>query len=268
MHAAIALPELQRRFLAALYDDATPGPLQMIAGNGLEPSARLRVYRRSCSEIQTAALRAAYPAVLALVGAAFFEQTVRGYRHAHPSGSGNLQELGANFADHLQSLAALAGFPYVSDVARLEWCRQLSALAADAEPVAADAVTQQLERAAGFVRIDLHPSVHTVDSQHPVLTVWRYATNPTPAGLQLTTAGEQVVLWREDGEIAMATPDAASFACIDALWLGQSPEHACTAALAIDPAFDWSACVASLAGHGLITASDTIVTHEESLPCS
>ncbi|TAN08217.1 MAG: DUF2063 domain-containing protein [Rhodanobacteraceae bacterium] len=255
MPAAPALPELQRRFLAALYDDAEPGPVAAIAGNGLEPDARLRIYRHSCNEIQTGALRAAYPAVLALVGAAFFDQTARGYRRAHPSGSGNLQGLGADFADHLESLSALAGFPYLPDVARLEWRRQLSALAAEAELVTPDAITQQLASGEGSIEIKLHPSVHTLDSQHPVLTIWRYATDPTPEGLQLTGDGEQVVLWREDGEIAMDTPDAASFACIDALLHGKTLGHAHAAAKAQDSNFDLSACLVSLAEHGLVVAS-------------
>lgn len=265
MHAAPALPELQRRFLAALYDDGAPGPLEMIAGNGLEPSARLRVYRHSCNEIQTGALRAAYPAVLALVGAAFFEQTARGYRQAHPSMRGNLQDFGAEFAGHLGSLSSLGEFPYVPDVARLEWRRQLSALAADAARLPPDAIAQQLVRAAGSFDIDLHPSVHTLDSPHPVLTIWRYATDLTPAGLQLTGAGEQVVLWREDGEVALATPDAASFACIDALTRGRTLDHAHAAAQSIDPDFDLPACLASLAGHGLIVALHPAASHEESV---
>ena len=267
MHAAPALPELQRLFLAALYDDGAPGPLGTIAGHGLEPSARLRVYRHSCNEIQTGALRAAYPAVLALVGAPFFDQTARGYRHAHPSGSGNLQGFGADFADYLGSLASLAGLPYVAAVASLEWCRQLSALAADAESAAPDAVAKQLARGAGSLEIELHPGVHTLDSHHPVLTIWRYATDPTPAGLQLTSVGEQVVLWREDGEVAMATPDAASFACIDALTRSKALEDAHAAAQAIDPDFDLLACLGSLAGHGMIVARRPSASHQEPVPC-
>lgn len=267
MHAAPALPDLQRHFLAALYDDDATGPVEAIAGNGLEPSARLRIYRNSCNEIQTGALRATYPAVLAMVGAAFFEQTAHGYRHAHPSGSGNLQGFGANFAGHLQSLASLAGFPYLPDVARLEWRRQLCALAAEAEAVSPDVVAQQLLHPEVSINLDLHPSVHTLESPHPVLTIWRYATEPTPEGLQLTGAGEQVVLWREDGEVAMATPDAASFACIDALSRGKSLDQAHTRALVIDPDFDLPAFLANLAGHGLIVALHPNAPHEESTPC-
>jgi hypothetical protein len=267
MHVAPALPELQRRFLAALYDDAAAGPLEMIAGNGLEPCARLRIYRNSCNEIQTGALRAAYPAVLALVGAAFFDQTARGYRHAHPSSSGNLQGFGADFAAHLESLSSLHGFPYLPDVARLEWRRQLSALAADAESVASEVLAQGLLHTEMSMRLGMHPSVHTLDSRHPVLAIWRYATDPTPEGLQLAGAGEQVVLWREDGEVAMATPDAASFACVDAMSHGKPLDQAHTTALAIDPDFDLPAFLANLAGQGLIVALHPTAAHEGSPVC-
>ena len=254
MHATSTLPELQRRFLAALYDDDAPGPDDAIAGNGLEPSARLRIYRRSCNEIQTGALRTAYPALLALVGEAFFEQTARAYRHAHPSDSGNLQAFGAEFADYLASLPSHAGYPYLPDVARLEWKRQRAALAADAEPIPPDICTRRLARTEAPLRISLHPSVHLFASRHPVLTIWRYATYPTPEALQLTGVGEQVVLWREDGEVAIAAPDTASFACIEALARGDTLAEAHAAADAIDPGFDLPACIGSLAERGLIVA--------------
>lgn len=254
MLAAPTLPELQRLFLAALYDDAAPGPVEAIAGNGLEPSARLRIYRRSCNEIQTSALRATYPAVLALVGEAFFGQTARAYRYAYPSALGNLQNFGASFADYLTSLPSLDEFPYVPDIARLEWRRHLTALAADAEPIPSEIVAQPLARTEGLPRIGPHPSVCTFASFYPVLTIWRYATDPTSEGLQLTGAGEQVVLWREDGEVAMATPDAASFACLDALSHGETLSHAHAAAKTIDSDFDLSACLGSLAARGLIVA--------------
>lgn len=54
MHAASSLLELQRQFMAALYDPAESGPVTTIAGNGLAPEARMRIYRRSCNEVQTA----------------------------------------------------------------------------------------------------------------------------------------------------------------------------------------------------------------------
>lgn len=267
MHAAHALPELQRRFLEALYDDEAPGPTDAIAGNGLEPSARLRIYRRSCNEIQIGAMHATYPAVLALVGEAFFDQTAHGYRSRYPSGSGNLQGFGARFADHLETLPATRELAYLPDVARLEWLRQQAVLAADAEPILPDVLAQQLANTDALPQLTLHPSVHCLVSRHPVLTIWRYAMHPTPEDLQLTGAGEQVVLWREDGEVAMATPDAASFACIEALARGDTLDDAHAAAKASDSDFDLPACLASLVERGLIVALDRATPHEEHRSC-
>ncbi|MGH8115583.1 MAG: DNA-binding domain-containing protein, partial [Rhodanobacteraceae bacterium] len=252
--ATLALLELQRRFLAALYDDQVPGPTDVITGNGLQPSARLRIYRRSCKEIQTGALRTAYPAVLALVGEAFFDQTAHGYRSTYPSGSGNLQEFGAQFADYLQSLPATRELPYLPDVARLEWLRQQAALAADAEPIPPDVFSQRLTDADASLRLGLHPSVHWLASRYPVLTIWGYAMAPMPEDLQLTDAGEQVMLWRDNSEVAMAAVNAASFACIEALARGESLDEAHAVAKRADPAFDLQACLGSMAERGLIVA--------------
>lgn len=267
MHAAPALPELQRRFLAALYDDAAPGPVDAIVGHGLEPAARLRIYRHSCSAIQTGALHTTFPAVLALIGEGFFDSTVHAYRRAYPSASGNLQSFGANFAEYLAGLPALAAFAYVPDVARLEWQRQLTVLAADGVPLPAVGVAQQLARAEGALTIGLHPSAHVLASSHPVLTIWRYATAPTSDDLQLAGTGEPVVLWREDGEVAMASPDAASFACISALARGLTLGDAYAAGQASDPGFDVSACLESLAAQGLIVAHNQTHSQQEDASC-
>lgn len=266
MHTAPALPELQHQFLAALYDDDAPGPAEAIAGHGLEPSARLRIYRHSCNEIQLGALRTTYPALLALVGEAFFEQTARGYRSACPSTSGNLQQFGAQFAEYLQALPATRELAYLPDVARLEWLRQRAALAADAATPPAAAVAPWLTAANAAQKIGLHPSVQSLASRYPVLTIWRYATDPTPEDLQPPATGEQVTLWREDGEVAMAALDAASFACIETLASGATLDRAHAAAKSIDTDFDLSVCLASLAGHGLLVTLDEATTAGGSAP--
>lgn len=265
MRTAPALPELQRQFLAALYVAGEPGPLAAIAGNGLAPAARLRIYRRSCHAIQSGALRTSYPAVLALVGEAWFEQAASGYRMAHPSHSGNLQDYGGRFAEYLETRAETRDLPYLADVARLEWLRQQVALAAEAAP---DAMAAQRLRRSARPRVALHPGVRLFASRHAVLTIWRYATTPSDDRLRLPDAGENVVLWRADGEVAMAAPDAASFACLAALARGRTLGAAQAAAVALDPAFDLAACVDSLYKHGLLVARTPAGnTHLESPTC-
>ncbi len=254
MRAAPALPDWQRQFLDALYVADAPGPFAAIDGHGLEPDARLRIYRHSSEAIHVGALRIAYPAVLALVGEDCFDQTARGYRAAHPSRSGNLQVFGARFAEYLEALPDLRPLAYLPDVARLEWLRQTSALAADAEFVAPDTSTDAWANIDASLRIDLHPSVRLLASAHPILTIWRYALQPTSESPVLDGEGEHAVLWRAGGEVAMAAIDPASFACVTSLARGETLDAACGAAQARDSGFEPAACLASLFRQNLITA--------------
>ncbi|TAM95173.1 MAG: DUF2063 domain-containing protein [Rhodanobacteraceae bacterium] len=265
MHAAPSLLDCQRQFMAALYAPDEPGPIEAIAGNGLEPAARLRIYRHSSEETQVGALRTSYPAVLALVGAAFFDQCARSYRREYASHSGNLQTYGGHFADYLSTVPAARTLSYLPDVARLEWLRQKAVLAVDAEALP----TAAFERALALPEstFALHPSVQRLASRHAVLTIFRYAMEPGENGLRLPDTGENVLLWREDGEVAMAAMDAASFACIEAIACGRTLAVANAEACMIDAAFDLHACLGSLAQRGLIARSTSNPWIRESEPC-
>ncbi len=85
-----------------------------------------------------------------------------------------------------------------------------------------------------------------------------------PDRLTLPERGDNVALWRDGGEVAMAAVDDASFACVGALAQAATVDAAIAAARALDPTFDPEACVFSLAEHTLITG-----LHErlESAPC-
>lgn len=241
-----SLLELQRGFMDALHDSDAPGPLAAIRGNGLAPEARLRIYRHSGAAIHAGALRTTYPAVLALVGEDFFEQTARGYRAAQPSRSGNLQAFGDRFADYLATLPAVAQLAYLPDVARLEWLRQQAALTA-----------------VGDARDALHPSVRLFASAHAVLSIWRYAMQPDGERFALPPQGERVLLWREDAQVAMAALDPASFACVAALARGGSLDAAYRAGCMLDPDFNFAACIESLVDRGLLTMRLAHVPNEE-----
>lgn len=255
MRSAPSLRETQRRFLAALYDDAEAGPLESVVGHGLEPAARLRIYRHSGAAIHSGALRTAYPAVLALVGEAFFAQTAQACRTAYPSVCGNLQTFGQHFADHLAALPAIRAWPYLPDIARLEWLRQASALSGNRETTPTTGPT------------NLHPSVRLLASRYPVLTIWRYALRPTDAGLKLPDAGERIVLWRDDDQIAMAALDPASFACIESLASCRALADAYQAGRGQDPDFDFAACIESFAERGLLAMRASPAPNEETAPC-
>ncbi len=251
MDTALSLRDLQQQFMAALFGADASGLTAAINGNGLDASARLQIYRNGCTEAQVEALRVTYPAVRALVGEAFFDQTARGYRRTHPSRSGNLQAFGAKLGDYLATLASCRAYPYLPDVARLEWRRQQAILAPDAGAVESEAFIERVQAATVPVHVLLHPSLHLVRSPYPILRIWRYALHPSAKPLA-RGEGECVALWREADEVAMGAIDPASFACIAALQQTAALDAAQAAAVALDPGFDLSMCIGTLLEHRLI----------------
>lgn len=260
-----SLLEIQRHFLGALYEDTCQSFCDdAILDTAIEPAARLRIYRNSSTQIHTAALQTAYPAVRALAGAEFFDQAASQYRNAHPSTSGNLQTFGAHFPDFLESLTRHTSAPYLSDIARLEWLRQCTILAATAATLDAEDATRRIARLTGPLAIVLHPSVHCFASGYPVYMLWNYAMHPGDQRLSLPDIGEQLVLWRETSKVTMALLDKASFHCVNALAQGTTLDHACSLAQQQDPDFDLTACFANLVTQGLVVDITAVSTKEAS----
>ena len=256
MRAAPTLLEVQQAFVAAVQ--GRDGRVaQWIVAGGLKPEARVQVYANAIASTQIATLRATYPAVAALVGEDFFEAAVLRYRLAHPSACGNLQAFGGDFPVFLERMPETAALAYLGDVARLEWLRQESALAASATPMAMAALQSALQ-ATIMPRLRLHPSLRLLASPFPVLTIWRYATEPTGERLQLPLEGEEVALWRDGGDVAMAQLDATGYVFLMAMSEGRRLDVAYLRALTTDAGFNMVDCLQSLIEQGLIVGVDLL----------
>lgn len=253
MRAAPSLLELQQGFAGAMlgHGDAAAA---WIEGAGLDPVARLRVYRHALAGTLQAALRDTYPVVLALVGEAFFEELAERYRLEHPSTSGNLQHFGAAMPDFIEGMPSLQALTYLPDMARLEWLRQETALAAEQPALDATALAHWTTCEPADVRMAFHPSMHLMASSYAVLTLWRWCQTPQGVAPHPQAGAERVLLWRDGGEVAMATIDPATFRCIDALAEGCDLGSAYLAAIDVDPCFDVQACLQDLLAYQLIVS--------------
>lgn len=91
-------------------------------------------YRNNVAVSLGQALGRRFPVIQRLVGDEFFAALARAYLAADPPRSPVLMEWGAGFADFLAGFRPLAGWPFMADVARIEWARGLAFHAADAPP--------------------------------------------------------------------------------------------------------------------------------------
>src|SRR3990167_8260186 len=97
-----------------------------------------------------------FPVIRRLVGEAFFTPLARLYAETDRPRTPVLAEWGAGFAGFLEGFPPLAAYPYLADVARIEFARGRAFHAADAPPVAPEILAvADPER----IRLMLHPSV-------------------------------------------------------------------------------------------------------------
>lgn len=252
MRAAPSLPELQRRFADALLGADTV-PDDWIAGHGLDPQARVQVYRNLVFNNHAAALRTSYPAVLKLVGEDFFEAAAARYLHDYGSGSGNLQDYGAAFPGFLARMPEASSLAYLPDVARLEWARQESYLAADAAPLNPAVLTDMPEDELAKLKLILHASVRLVVSDHPICDIWMFCQQTAPEHLDLSGAGQSVLIWRDGHQLAMQPVSNGQREFITALGAGETLAAAHAGALTAEPSFDLITCLQWLLQTGVIT---------------
>lgn len=255
-----ALPELQRRFGAALTagDDAAIVPFVRAAG--INPARRIAIYRNNWRENFLAALAAAYPVIRRLVGNAYFRQLARDFQALHPSQSGDLQPLGAPLAGYLRRRFAGTEYAYFADVARLEWAYQEVLTAAECGPLDVGALRHVPDACWPELRFSLHSAVRLVRSEFPVLGIWS-AHQPGADGaaidrtvIALDAGGDCLLIRRTASDVEMRRLARAEFALLEHLANGDPLAAAASHACACDAEFDLAQALQRNVGLGVLVS--------------
>lgn len=218
MPSAPSLSELQRAFAASLAGGDAPSLTPWIASRGIDPQARLRIYRHAGFAIHVGALEAVFPAVRALVGEDCFDGLATRYSARHGSHGGNLQGFGRDFAQFIQTQPETTALGWLSAVARLEWLRQETLLAAqDPVPHVPDLMAALQQAEPDAIYLHLQPHVRVLCSGVPVLDLWAWALDPEGDPPDPGGPGQCVLLWRRDTHVHMQMLDADRGAFVQAL---------------------------------------------------
>ena len=242
-------------FAAALLAPDQACPDGLFSSNGADPASRFAVYRNNVHGSLINALASAYPVTLQLVGDEFFRAMAGCYVQANPPSSPVISAYGATFSSFIQGFEPAASVPYLADVARLERLRVRAYHAADAPALEPQAVLQQLQAHTelGTLRLQLHPSLATLNSRYAVVAVWAaHHTEGAIATLNPWHAQGALVL-RQGLEVKVFAIDSGSVVFIDSLNHGAVLEEALTHALETSAEFDLHQCLALLVNQAAIT---------------
>lgn len=243
-----AHPNFVRAFDAGLR--GAPLPDGITARDPAEAPRRFDVYRNNVAVSLAEALATRFPVIKRLVGDAFFAALARLYAGAHRPTSPVLHEWGESFAAFLAAFPPLGAYPYMADVARLEWARGLAYHAADGSPANA---TLFDGADPAHLALRLHDSVQVLRLDTPAVTIWA-ANQPGAAQIDLAGTGAEIALvWRNRAfDVPVLAIGPGDAALIEQLRSGAPLTTAAECALWAEPGHDPQPMLVCLMQAGVI----------------
>jgi len=238
----------QSPFTAALLDAARPVPVGLIDPAGRPAGKRFDVYRNNVVVGLIDALRGSFPTIAKLIGEENFNAVAAIYVRQFPPTSALMMYYGAEFPGFLAGFEPLSDYGYLPDVARLELALRHAYHDADATPIDPAQLQRLPTDALMAATLHLAPSLRVVQSEWPILSIWRYnmvAGTPDPE-----MRAEDVLITRPEFDPDLALLGAGAAAFLGAVQSGASFAAACDKA----PDLDLAVLLGQLLQAGAITA--------------
>lgn len=249
---AVALAKAQQAFAGALFAPAGEAvALSLCRGDDLRH--RFALYRGNLTATWHKTLSNVYPVLQQLVGDEFFAGLSRAYGLAYPSLSGDLNLFGEQFSAFLAIFPHVADWPYLPDMARLEWALHRVHYAADAQALDGQAFAGLAPELIETACFRLHPAYYLLASHWALDVIWRShqpgGTQDFPKQLQCDS---YLLLVRPLWKTQVLSIDKSSHAALSVLAAGGNFGAALDAAFDCDPGFDVGANLQQWIQQGLI----------------
>lgn len=244
------LPDTVSSFSAALTDADLPVPDGIVGPDGMPAPKRFNVYRNNVIVSLTEALAQTYPAIERLLGEDYFKVLARSFVIDHPPNSPVLLWYGAAFPDFIETFPPLGRYPYLADVARLEWAWLQAYHAADAEPLDPQVLGLVAPESVSEVRFKFHPAACCINSRWPVLSIAlanRFSIEDPPV-IDLETS-ESVLITRPELDVGLQLMRPGADLFFRALET-HTLQEAANKAFAEIPEFDLSGCLSDFLSAG------------------
>jgi Putative DNA-binding domain len=160
-------------------------------------AVRLRIYSDGYRLRLIEALADNYSQLQAVLGDEAFVALALEYIDAHPSTHFSIRWFGADLGTHL--LTTRPTQPWFAELAQWEWALTCAFDAADATPVAVEALASVEPERWWSLRFDLHPSVQQLAMQTNAPEVYKALSNDTdPPEPVILDTQQDWLLWRQD----------------------------------------------------------------------
>ncbi len=248
-------PSYAAVFAAALLDPDRATPAVVAGPSGKAARKRYNIYRNNVTVSLINALAAVFPATMRITGADFFRAMARFHVRATPPTSPLLFEYGRDFPDFIESYEYAQSMPWLADVARIERAWLDAYHAADAQPLAPQALACiPAERLPDTV-LTRHSATRIVRSRFPAVTIFAANRGDRPIGRIEAAEPEDALVTRPYLEVVVRRLPPGGAVFLTRLIAGELLGAAAATALAVSPAFDLSANIARMLEAGAFTAA-------------
>ena len=202
---------------------------ERVLGSARVPVAtRLGIYAGAYGSRLIDALGSNYPALAALLGEDDFQALGARYVRTHDSAYFSIRCYGEALAEFLAREADYADVPLLAELARWEWALSEVFDAADAVPLAPQALAQVAPADWAQLRFTLHPSVRRLALRWNAPQLWKSLTEGSERPeLQVLPEPLEWLAWRRDLRTWFRSLEPVEAAALDAARAGAAFGELC-----------------------------------------
>ncbi|MCB9556348.1 MAG: putative DNA-binding domain-containing protein [Deltaproteobacteria bacterium] len=202
----------------------------IVADDPADAHRRLGIYGEMYAVRLRDVLKQQFPTVAACLGEQRFAQLAERYLIAFPSQHGSVRYLGTHLARYLQQDQLCTRWPFLADLAGLEWARSVAIDAADAAQLDIAALSALDADHWPALRFAWVPSAALLCVDYPVHQIWRAVfEGGQDVPQQLAAEKTQLLVWRQELAVCHRTIAADEAAALIELGRGQPFAELCDA---------------------------------------
>lgn len=220
--------------VASGLDQLSPPELQLWDGllrgsSSLSAVERLDIYANMYFFRLRDSLAEDFPAVSAVMGATRFHNLVTDYLLAHRPAHYSLRYAGRHLPEFLRRWSPGADWPFLADLAALEWAVLEAFDAADTESIGREVLATVPAEDWPHLRFELSPSLQLLELDWAVHTLWSDVQAGRPPQ-SAPSAATHLRVWRQNLRVYQSPIATAEYAALQAMRTGASFERVCDAA--------------------------------------
>lgn len=191
---------------------------------------RLGIYENAYRARLHEALMTTYPALQNYLGDEQFEELCFAYIDSHPSEFRSIRWFGDKLDSFMDANIPYQEFPYLSELAKLEWTMSLVFDAANAPVLQLENMQNVPPEAWGTMRLQIHPSAYRLSFAWNTVQIWQAIDVPTAPHPQQTKPTHWLFWRKEHSSQFCSLPEDEAWAIngiINELTFGELCEGLC-----------------------------------------